>query len=157
MTKLSQGDIRITKKVTKEGDIYWMTDKKAEDQLKGENGAIFNNKEKISSGRFWIKCTNLIGQNKSVFWLVKKWDFKTYWVLKTAVKEKLASMECLIGKWFFQKTGFLTAKINGKSVFWSKLKYQTFSAHRSNNVDLVLLCGLTAVCGPMRSLRPGPD
>ena len=45
-----------------------MTDKKAEDQLKGENGAIFNNKEKISS------------------------------VLKTAVKEKLASMECLIGK-----------------------------------------------------------
>jgi hypothetical protein len=43
-----------------------MTDKKAEDQLKAENGAIFNNKEKISS------------------------------VLKTAVKEKLASMDCLI-------------------------------------------------------------
>ena len=45
-----------------------MGDKKAEEQLKSENGAIFNNKEKISN------------------------------VLKTAVKEKLASMDCLIGK-----------------------------------------------------------
>jgi len=43
-----------------------MGDKKAEEQLKSENGAIFNNKEKISN------------------------------VLKTAVKEKLASMDCLI-------------------------------------------------------------
>ena len=47
-----------------------MGDKKAEEQLKSENGAIFNNKEKISN------------------------------VLKTAVKEKLASMDCLIGKLF---------------------------------------------------------
>ena len=47
-----------------------MGDKKAEEQLKSENGAIFNNKEKISN------------------------------VLKTAVKEKLASMDCLIGEFF---------------------------------------------------------
>jgi len=45
---------------------------KAEDQLKGGNGNIFNNKEKISS------------------------------VLKTAVKDKLAELDCLIGKFLLQ-------------------------------------------------------
>ena len=44
---------------------------KAEDQLKGGNGNIFNNKEKISS------------------------------VLKTAVKDKLAELDCLIGKFIY--------------------------------------------------------
>ena len=45
-----------------------MSPSKAEDQLKGGNGNIFNNKEKISS------------------------------VLKTAVKDKLAELDCLIGE-----------------------------------------------------------
>ena len=47
-----------------------MTGLKAEEQLKQENGNIFNNKEKISS------------------------------VLKTAVKDKLGQMDCLIGKYY---------------------------------------------------------
>ena len=53
-----------------------MSPSKAEDQLKGGNGNIFNNKEKISS------------------------------VLKTAVKDKLAELDCLIGKFLLSSYVF---------------------------------------------------
>ena len=59
-----------------------MSPSKAEDQLIGGNGNIFNNKEKISS------------------------------VLKTAVKDKLAELDCLIGKFSLPRYNFLSYKKN---------------------------------------------
>ena len=61
---------RETGRFSLENRKFWMTGLKAEEQLKQENGNIFNNKEKISS------------------------------VLKTAVKDKLGQMDCLIGKYY---------------------------------------------------------